>query len=436
MTHRNIGKACLFKVCEKDTFSLNLQLMFEIGARNISYKWKIVGIQIPAYMKLDKTGTKITDGFYFHVFKAVQEKLKFSYSLVKPIPKHYGHLTENGSWTGLVAKMDADMAFVGLILNPNRFAAVEFTSPLVFQSVVFVIRVPAKIPNWISIIKPFGLDMWIMIFSTVFIFGLVLHKVVERDFMTDEVGIFWPRSRVFWNLFCTFVYQGINLDNVKRFKSRLLVSIWLLSVVVLVHSYSGTLMSFMSYPLTESVPKTFDELAIAVKNGEYSCCMRGNNAIWSYIKNSNNRKEKILKDHIIRHKHFFSSWTAIEKVKKERFAFITTEYFTSKLISKESNAYRISADILVTFVQSYAVRKGFPFKKKLSKTIIHLFEAGITERKDYAETSKLLEYSEFQALQLDDIISPIILLSIGFVLALMCLFVELFCKRITVNQHM
>ncbi|XP_023223669.1 glutamate receptor ionotropic, delta-2-like [Centruroides sculpturatus] len=331
---------------------------------------------------------------------------------------------------------DADMAFIGLILNLDRFAAMEFTSPLTFQQVVFVIKAPEKIPNWISIIKPFGLEMWMTILLTVSIYGLILHKIIESDFMAEEVGIFWPRYRVFWNVFCTFVYQGSNLDNVKRFKSRLLVSIWLLSVVVLMGSYSGALMSFMTYPLTESVPKTFDELAIAVRNGEYSCCMRGYNAIWSYIKNSNNRRDKIYKDHMIRHNHFFSSWTAIEKVEKERFAFITTDYYTSKLIPKESNAYRISADILVTFVQSYAVRKGFPFKKKLSKTIIHLFEAGITERKDYAETSKLLEYSEFQALQLDDIISPMILLSIGFVLALMCLFVELFYKRIIGNQNL
>ncbi|XP_067140862.1 glutamate receptor ionotropic, delta-2-like [Centruroides vittatus] len=405
----------------------------ELGAKNNSYVWRIVGVQNPMYMRLDETETKITEGFYFHVFKAVQQKLKFSYSVVKPIPKVFGYLTENGSWTGLVAKMvnkDADMAFVALFLNRNRFAAVEFTSSLTFQSIVFAIKTPEKIPNWISITKPFGLDMWIAILSTVFIFGLVFHKVVERDFMTDEVGIFWPRSRVFWNLFCTFVYQGMNLDNVKRFKSRLLVSIWWLSVVVLISSYSGTLMSFMSYPISESVPKTFDELAIAVKNGVYSCGIVEKSATWSYIMNSNKRRDKILKDHILRHNHFFSFWTASEKVKKERFAIITSEYGTNKLMQREPQTYTISSDVLVTFVLSYAVRKEFPFKKKLSKTVIRLFEAGIIEKKNYAETTKLLKYSEFQALQLADIISPTMMLSIGFVLASMCLFVEFFCKRV------
>ncbi|XP_023229852.1 glutamate receptor ionotropic, delta-2-like [Centruroides sculpturatus] len=408
------------------------------GAKNISYEWKIVSVQIPAYMKLDETETKITDGFYFHVFKAVQEKLKFSYSVIKPLPKHVGYLTENGSWTGLVAKLvnkDADMAFVGLFLNPTRFAAMEFTSPLAFHPVTFAIKAPEKIPNWISIIKPFGLDMWIAILSTVFIFGLVLHKVIERNFLTDEVGIFWPRSRVFWNLFCTLVYQGIKLENVKKFKSRFLVSIWWLSVVVLISSYSGTLISFMSCPITESVPKTFDELAIVVKDGEYSCGTIEKGAIWSYLMNSKNNRDKIFKDNILRHNYSLSLSIASEKVKKERFSLIESEYYTNKLMQKEPHAYSISADVLITFIQPYAVTKGFPFKQKLSKIITHLFEAGIVERKDYAETLKLLKYSEFHALELADIISPMILLSIGIVLGLMCLFVELFCKRMIENQH-
>ncbi|XP_023212633.1 glutamate [NMDA] receptor subunit 1-like [Centruroides sculpturatus] len=403
------------------------------GAKNISNEWKIVGVQKRLFMTLDETEEKITDGMHFHVFKAIQQKLKFSYFLVKPIPKAFGYLTENGSWTGLIGKMDADMAFIGVFLNPTRFAAVEFTSPLAFQTVLFVIKAPKKIPNWISIIKPFGLDMWIAILSTLFIFGLVLHKVVQRDFLTDEVGIFWPRSRVFWNLFCTFVYQGINLDNVKRFKSRLLVLIWWLSVVVLISSYSGTLMSFMSYPLTESVPKTFDELGNAVKNGEYSCGTIEKGAVWNYFMNSNKKRDKILKHHILHHNHFLSLSIASEKVKEERFALLASESYTSKLIQKEPNAYIISEDVLITFVQSYAVRKGFPLKKKLTKTVIRMFEAGIIEKKDHSETSKLLKYSEFHVLQLADIISPIILLLIGFVLAIICLPLELFCIRIIKN---
>ncbi|XP_067131395.1 glutamate receptor ionotropic, delta-2-like [Centruroides vittatus] len=353
------------------------------GEKNNSYVWKIVGLQNPDYMRLDETETKITGGFYFHVFTAVQQKLKFRYSIVKPIPEDFGRRSENGSWTGLLAKM------------VNK--------------------------------------VWFAILSTVFIFGLVLHKIVEHDFMADEVGILWSRSRVFWNLFCTFVYQGINLNNVKRFKSRLLLSIWWLSVVVLMGSYSGTLMSFMSYPLTESVPKSFDELAIAVKNGEYSCGIIGKTVIWTYMENSKSIRGKVFKDHMTHYNNFLSFSTSRERVKKERFALIYSEYGIRKVIKNDLQAYIVSADAMTQFVQSYAVRKGFPFKKELSKIVTRLFEAGVIERKDYAETTKLLKYSEFQALELADIISPMILLSIGLLLASMCLFAELFHKRIIKN---
>ncbi|XP_067142492.1 glutamate receptor ionotropic, delta-2-like [Centruroides vittatus] len=408
-------------------------IMYFTGAKNNSYVWKIAGLQNPDYMRLDETETKITGGFYFHVFKAVQQKLKFRYSIVKPIPEDFGRRSENGSWTGLLAKMvnkEADMSFIALLLNANNFAAMEFTSPLMFQPILFVIKGPERIPNWMSIMKPFGLKMWIAILSTVFIFGLILHKIVESDFIADEVGIFWPRSRVFWNLFCTFVYQGINLNNAKKFKCRLLLLIWLLSVVVLMSSYSGSLMSFMSYPLTEPVPKNFDELAISVKNGEYSCGTIGKSVIWTHIKNSKSIRDKVFKDDITHYNNFLSFSTAKERVKKERFALIYSEYGIRKMITTNPQAYIVSADAMTQFIQPYAVRTGFPFKWELSKTVIRLFEAGIVEKKDYSETIKLLKYSEFQALQLTDIISPMILISIGLLLALMCLFAELFHKRI------
>ncbi|XP_023223666.1 probable glutamate receptor [Centruroides sculpturatus] len=399
----------------------------EHGAKNNSYVWKIVGLQNPDYMRLDETETRIIGGHCFHVFESVQQKLQFNYSIVKPIPEKFGLRSENGSWTGLQAKIvnkEADMAFVALFLDADRFAAMEFTSPLMFHPVVFVIKGAERIPNWISIIKPFGLEMWIAIVLTVFIFGLVLHKVVESDFMTDEVEIFWPRSRVFWNLFGAFVYQGTNLNNVKRFRSRLLLSIWLLSVVVSMGSYSGTLMSFMSYPVTETVPESFHELAIAVKNGEYTCGIAEKSAIWSFINNSKSAVEGVFKDHITRNNNFFTLKTGMEKVKKERFALIYGEYGIREMIKNDKEAYVVSADALIHFIQPYAVRKGFPFKKELSKIVIRLFDAGIIQKKDYSETSKLLDYSEFKALQVADIISPMILLFIGLFLALMCLFAE------------
>ncbi|XP_023238044.1 glutamate receptor ionotropic, delta-2-like [Centruroides sculpturatus] len=221
-------------------------------------------------MTYDETKTQITGGKLFPLFKVIQEKLKFSYIIVHPIENTTGYKDESGKWngiTGQVANQEADVAFVPLGVNLERFSAMEFTSVFTYYRVVFLIKAPDKVFDWNSVTKPFTLNVWIAIFSIVLIFGLTLYKVLEKDFVAAKTGKRWTLCTVFWNLLCTFLSQGLNLEKVKRFASRLMIGIWWLSILVLVSSYSGALMSFMTCPLTESFPKDFQELAVFVRNG-------------------------------------------------------------------------------------------------------------------------------------------------------------------------
>ncbi|XP_067131217.1 glutamate receptor ionotropic, kainate glr-3-like [Centruroides vittatus] len=225
-------------------------------------------------MEYDETKRQITGGKLFPLFKVIHEKLKFSYIIVHPIERVFGYKDESGKWygiTGQVANQKADVAFVPVGINYERFSAMEFTSAFSFYPVVFFIKAPDKVYDWNSVTKPFTINVWIAIFSIALIYGLTLYKVLEKDFIAAKTGKRLTLRRVFWNLVCTFLGEGLNLDKVKRFASRFMIGIWFLSIVVLISSYSGTLMSFMTCPLTEPFPRDFQELPVFVRNGEYSC---------------------------------------------------------------------------------------------------------------------------------------------------------------------
>ncbi|XP_067133145.1 ionotropic receptor 93a-like [Centruroides vittatus] len=237
--------------------------------------------------------------------------------------------------------------------------------------------------------------------------------------------VYWPRSKVFWNLFCTFVYQGINLDSIKRFPSRFLIGIWWFSILVLVSSYSGNLMSFMTYPLTNRIPKTIDELSNSVVTGEYSCGIPSKSTIWTTMLNSKLTSIKIIREHIIQNNNFIELSEAMEKVQKERFAVIYSDYVMKKLIRKEDlNKFVFSEDKFSTFMITYGMRKGFPFSHEINKIIRRIFESGIIEKTDYAEDAGMIRTSEFRELSIDDVISPILLLILGYIMSLLCLFIE------------
>ncbi|XP_067121501.1 glutamate receptor ionotropic, kainate glr-3-like [Centruroides vittatus] len=387
-------------------------------------------------MVMNELETEIVDGQFFHIFKSIQQKIGFSYSIVKPIDKVFGYQNENGSWSGMAGKVvnkEADMAYVALYVNPNRFAVLNFTALLSITPTIFIIKAPENVANWDSIMEPFTVEVWIAIVFTVFIFGLILHKVIERDYISEEVKIYWPRRKVFWNLFCTFVYQGTNLNGINKFPSRFLIAIWWMSIVVLISSYGGILTSFMTYPTTERVPTNFGELAYAVDKGEYSCGTLGGESIWSTIKNSKTKNARIFSRHITENNRFVPLPEVKTHLLKERFAFIYSAVIIKNLIAKEElHKYVMSKDALLTFTTSYATRKGFAFTKNISNIVRRLFETGIVEKIDLAEDSNVLTSKEFRSLSTDDFISPFLLLVAGYILSIFCLILELFGGKIAV----
>ncbi|XP_023212971.1 glutamate receptor ionotropic, delta-1-like, partial [Centruroides sculpturatus] len=254
---------------------------------NDTYIWKLAAIKNPNYVTLDKFQNQMTGGRHFRVFKALHQKLKFRYTIVKPLDVFYGRLLENGTWTEMVGKLsrkEADMGITPFYVTLDRFFVLEYSTTIDFQHTVFIVKAPEIFTDWKSITAPFSFMLWIHIFLTVIMYGLILHKVLQRDFIAQDMEVYWSRNKIFWNLFCIFLYKGINLDSVKKFSSRFLIGIWCLSILVLVSSYSGTLMSFMTYPVSKQVPKTFEELANSVLRGEYSFGVNSKAALWLSIR--------------------------------------------------------------------------------------------------------------------------------------------------------
>ncbi|XP_023210771.1 uncharacterized protein LOC111613652 isoform X2 [Centruroides sculpturatus] len=151
----------------------------------------------------------------------------------------------------------------------------------------------------------------------------------------------------------------------KRFPSRFMIGIWWLSIVILGSSYSGTLMSFMTYPLTEKVPNTFDQLANSILTGEYSCGVASTAILWQAIENSKLKSAKIISNHIIQNNNFMELNKGIERVEKERFALIFSDYVLKKKLWKNLNNFVFSNDKLFTFMEAYAMRKSFPFRHQI-----------------------------------------------------------------------
>ncbi|XP_067133212.1 uncharacterized protein [Centruroides vittatus] len=136
------------------------------------------------------------------------------------------------------------------------------------EPIHFYMKRHKKKLTWQTVLNPFTKEVWLALIFTITVFGLIFRKFVK-----DNKGEPWTLGRTYWYLMTTLMYQGVDNSNVNRSSSRIAFGIWLLMTAVLIWGYAGILTSFMAVQTDEPVPKTFDELAGAIKRREYTCVL-------------------------------------------------------------------------------------------------------------------------------------------------------------------
>ncbi|XP_023234707.1 glutamate receptor ionotropic, kainate 4-like [Centruroides sculpturatus] len=370
--------------------------------------WKIAGIQLEYVIKLDDSQEHIVSGFHFELFKILQERLKFTYKIVKPIPKTFGGRDKNGSAIGMYGQ---------LINNEAEFAYVP-------------IKTPAQNPNWKSIINSFSYEIWMILIASIIVFGLILHRVINTNFSESQAHETWSRGKTFWFLFGSSANQGGNLNNVKRLAARIMIGIWLLSVVVILSCYNSKLTSFMTSPIIDLVPRTVQELALTVKNGEYVCGVLPGGPIQKFIMSSELDDVKVLANHIRQRNNYFNVKDGFQRVLEGHFALIGYDD-TFKVFMKKhgSEKFLLSRDAFATFTTAYISSKEFPYNNAVSKIVSRLFEAGIIDFHT-KESNEIAESSAVRPLTYEDFLGPIFLILCGYMLSTLSFVFELFSKNV------
>ncbi|XP_023221419.1 glutamate receptor-like [Centruroides sculpturatus] len=345
-----------------------------------------------------------------------------------------GKLYPNETWSGCIGQLirnEADLSFAPFYFTPKRYKVVEFSPSIVFHPIQFIVRRGEKGFNWNSIFKPFTLELWLGMLTSIIIFGFTLYHIIKFSYYLKHIGRVWTFTEVYWFICGSFVNQGGNLDSVKRFSSRLSIGIWLMVMVALASGYASTLISFLTYHLYERIPTTFDELATEIKSGKYTCGTVKSGS--RYILNSKSESGKIIGEYI-RSTKFLLDKNEINKLLQNKgFAFIQSRHLLRKLIDEyRMENVLISKDVLFTYSSSYVMRKEFPLKDKIHETVSRLFEAGIiNEVEKLTENDNVKVDSEIRPLSIEDFSSVLILLLFGYAVSFLCFGIELLTRKIS-----
>ncbi|XP_067131930.1 probable glutamate receptor, partial [Centruroides vittatus] len=305
------------------------------------------------------------------------------YEIIEPVEKVFGVKLDNGSWNGVIGKIqrkEADLGVIALYVTYDRFQVVKFTVPVTATRILFVLSGPKKLSKIQAIIRPFSFE----------------------------------------------VRSEINQDSSSSL--RIIIGIWLMVTTVLISAYSGVLFSYMTYPAYEQVPRTIEELSNAVKNRKYSCGTLSLSAFERMMKDATIGMVSILGDYVRNNpdKSFSTVNEGIQYTLQHKHAYIISDSIINTLTIKPEEHLIISEDSFLTYSLVYPINKNFKFEKEFNKIIRRLVDGGVYEKVKESDLPQKRSSNRetYLPLSVEDICSALILLLCGYGISFITLFVE------------
>ncbi|XP_040566786.2 glutamate receptor ionotropic, delta-2-like [Lepeophtheirus salmonis] len=196
----------------------------------------------------DSNGNVSYSGIMWTALNFFATAMNFEYEILRPPDGQWGVRNENGEWNGMlgmVKRNEVDFALGPFAVIYEREQACDFTVPIDIDYWAVIVPIQPHQNYWI-ILRPFGLLLWlslglttllyttILIISDITFFGLRIgHKHIPKIISFTYRNILGEPSE--WAP-DKFIYQ------------RIFSAVWMLSLIIIAKSYSGTLASLLVVP--------------------------------------------------------------------------------------------------------------------------------------------------------------------------------------------
>ncbi|XP_023242244.1 ionotropic receptor 93a-like [Centruroides sculpturatus] len=330
-------------------------------------------LEFPGIVHLDENKEKfVNKGFLSRVVLVLVEYLGFNYDIKKGNWSDIGYFFKNKSVDIAVPKSQTFQSYKYM----------DFSNIITVDPVKFIIGKPAELSKLTAVIRPFSFQMWLLTFFALFI-SVIFFTIIFRK---DEELHNRKHSKAYdiaWALFGSFCDQGNRLFLPSGNSCRMIVWGWLFGIFILTASYSGALMSFITFPGRENAPRTFTELMKAAENGEYIISIDPRSTAYGVILRSTQGTGLVLKKSIESNKftypHFDEKFGI--RMMTEKVGYITYGILIKlKLSSLGIENFLISTDQLYANSLGFGIAKKFPYRRDIDKVILRIFETGIIRK--------------------------------------------------------
>ena len=233
------------------TFGLDLQddLFPHVSGGLRGRRVALSAVNDPPYLTLKKVGdTLMGSGVMAEYMDLLGSKLNFTYTLIQ---------ASGNSESGIIRQLVRNEVFMAanpVLMADKNLKQVDFAGTVEYQRYKIMYKMPGEEPKIYLFYKPFTPLVWICIAIATVLAGPVLW-VIQRTsyfykFQEEGYGGLGKLRHCVWYTFGALLQQGGNMLP-KSDSARLFVGFWWIFVVVVVTTYSGNLVAFLTFPQVE-----------------------------------------------------------------------------------------------------------------------------------------------------------------------------------------
>ncbi|XP_011865667.1 PREDICTED: glutamate receptor ionotropic, delta-2-like isoform X2 [Vollenhovia emeryi] len=348
-------------------------------------------------IQLSKTGEKEYDGLVFDVVKYLGRKLNFTYTVISPASNRTVKFTRNETiadvvLTSTTREMPSQiidmirdkrvlLAACAYTVNDRGQEEINFTLPIFIQTYSFLTAKPGQLSRALLFTAPFAKETWACLAASIIIMGPILYLVHKSSPISTRTSGLRSSWQCVWYVYGALLQQG-GMYLPHSDSARLLIGVWWLVVMVVVATYSGSLVAFLTFPnmdvailTVEGLLAYKDRITWGFPNGSY---------LEEFLKNADEEKYHTLLKRSIIH-NATQAPEIIERVKAGKHALIdwrSTLRFAmrSDLLLTEGCAFSLSTDEFMDEPIAMIIGRDSPYIKVINAELHRMHESGLMNK--------------------------------------------------------
>ncbi|XP_075975445.1 glutamate receptor ionotropic, kainate 3-like [Anticarsia gemmatalis] len=368
---------------------LDAEIKVETVLRNKTLKILISTTAPYGYIKNSADqleGNDRYEGFTVDLIEKLSEILGFSYEF--GIENSYGKIDKNtGKWDGMVEQLrdeKADLALCDFTMTAERQSGIDFSTPFMTLGIGILYKQPSKQPpEMFSFMAVFSKEVWYYMMLIQFWLGVVLifvGRISNKEWQNpvpcveqpEELSNQFSFANSVWLIIGSVMQQGSEIAPI-ALAPRLITSVWWFFTMVMVASYVGTLVAFLTVEKNVLPFNTVDELA-KHKSISYGAKLPGSTEQF-FAASTNPTYQMMYKKMTERNWLVNDNDVGVKRAETTTYAFFmestSIEYYTER----HCDLLQIGG-LLDSKSYGIGMKKGSPYKRYIDDALLKLKEAG------------------------------------------------------------